>query len=96
MIKTLSKTNLLVLNDWLRGPLSLGDDQSLLDIFDDIYGRNLTMLATQIPFSSWHYRIPDTTLTDAILDRLGHNAYRIELLGKSQRKICADTILPST
>ena len=96
LIKTLSKTDLLILDDWLRDPLSLSDSQTLLDILDDRYGHSATMVTTQFPISIWHSRIPDPTLADAILDRLVHNAYRIELLGDSQRKIRAENIMPST
>jgi DNA replication protein DnaC len=85
LIKTLSKTELLVLDDWLRDPPTLADAQSLLDILDDRYSRSSTLLATQFPIDTLHSRIPDPTLADAIFDRLIHNAYRIELQGDSQR-----------
>jgi len=58
----------------------------LLDILDDRYGRMATLLVSQFPISTWHARIPDPTLADAILDRLVHNAHHIELQGESQRK----------
>jgi DNA replication protein DnaC len=58
----------------------------LLEILDDRYGRNATMVVTQIPVAEWHARIPDSTLDDAILDRLIHSAYRLELEGESMRK----------
>ena len=96
LIKTLSKTDLLILDDWLRDSLSLADAQSLLDILDDRYGRTATMVATQFPIGVWHARIPDPTLADAILDRLIHNAHRLELLGDSQRKIRAEAALSAT
>jgi DNA replication protein DnaC len=96
LVKTLAKTDLLILDDWLRDSLSLTDAQSLLDILDDRYGRCATMVATQFPVDVWHSRILDPTLADAILDRLVHNAHRIELLGESQRKIRAETIMAST
>ena len=96
LIKTLSRTDLLILDDWLRDGLSLADAQSLLDILDDRYGRTATMVATQFPIDVWHSRIPDPTLADAILDRLVHNAHRIELLGDSQRKLRAEVIMSST
>ena len=89
LIKTLNKTDLLILDDWLRDPPTLADAQSLLDILDDRYSRSSTLLATQFPIDSWHSRIPDPTLADAILDRLVHNAHRIELKGDSQRKLRA-------
>jgi DNA replication protein DnaC len=96
LIKSLSNTDLLILDDWLRDSLSLADAQSLLDILDDRYGRSATLVATQFPVAVWHSRIPDPTLADAILDRLVHNAYRIELLGDSQRKIRAEAAMSAT
>ena len=68
----------------------------LLEILDDRYGRSSTLVATQVPVAEWHVRFPDPTIGDAILDRLVHNAYRIELLGDSQRKVRAEKIMPST
>ena len=89
LIKSLNKTDLLILDDWLRDPPTLSEAQSLLDILDDRYSRSSTLLATQFPIDIWHSRIPDPTLADAILDRLVHNAHRIELQGDSQRKLRA-------
>jgi len=89
LIKSLNKTDLLILDDWLRDPPTLSEAQSLLDILDDRYSRSSTLLATQFPIDTWHSRIPDPTLADAILDRLVHNAHRIELQGDSQRKLRA-------
>lgn len=96
LIKTLSKIDLLILDDWLRDSLSLADAQALLDILDDRYGRSATLVATQFPIATWHSRIPDPTVADAILDRLVHNAHRLELLGESQRKLRAESIMAST
>jgi len=96
LIKLLAKTDLLILDDWLRDSLSISDAQSLLDILDDRYGRSATMVATQFPIAVWHSRIPDPTLADAILDRLVHNAHRIELLGESQRKLRAEAAMSAT
>jgi DNA replication protein DnaC len=53
-------------------------------------------VATQFPIAVWHSRIPDPTVADAILDRLVHNAHRLELLGDSQRKIRAEAIMASS
>lgn len=96
LIKALNKTDLLILDDWLRDKPTLVEAQSLLDILDDRYGRSSTMLATQFPIDTWHSRIPDATLADAILDRLVHNAHRIELQGDSQRKLRAEKVMSST
>jgi len=95
-LKSLSKTHLLILDDWLRDKPSLAETQTLLDILDDRYGRMATMLVSQVPVPDWHPRFPDPTLADAILDRLLHNAYRIDLQGDSQRKLRAQPFFPST
>ena len=53
---------------------------------DDRYQRSSTLITSQLPVSLWHNSIGDATLGDAILDRLMHNAHRIELAGESMRK----------
>jgi DNA replication protein DnaC len=87
LLGKLARTHLLILDDWLRDPLSRSQTRDLLEILDDRYGRSATMVVTQVPVSDWHVRIPDPTLADAILDRLIHNAYRLELQGESMRKV---------
>jgi DNA replication protein DnaC len=77
---------LLILDDWLRDPLTTAQARDLLEILDDRYGRTSTLIATQIPVADWHAQIPNPTLADAILDRLVHQAHRLELKGESMRK----------
>lgn len=86
LLRSLARIHLLILDDWLRDPLSRSQAKDLLEVIDDRYGRSATLVVTQVPVSSWHERIPDPTLSDAVLDRLIHNAYRLELLGDSMRK----------
>jgi DNA replication protein DnaC len=93
LLRTLARLKLMVFDDWLRDPLSLAQARDLLEILDDRYGRSATMIATQIPVENWHARFPDPTLGDAIMDRLIHNAYRLELKGESMRKTLSS--LPS-
>jgi DNA replication protein DnaC len=87
LLAKLSRIHLLIFDDWLRDPLSRSQTRDLLEILDDRYGRAATMVVTQVPVAEWHSRIPDPTLADAILDRLIHNAYRLELQGESMRKV---------
>lgn len=87
LLRRLAGTQLLIFDDWLRDPLSRSQTRDLLEILDDRYGRSATMVVTQVPVAEWHAQIPDPTLADAILDRLIHNAYRLELQGESMRKI---------
>jgi DNA replication protein DnaC len=87
LLRSLARTHLLICDDWLRDPLSRGQAQDLLEILDDRYGRSSTLVSTQVPVSDWQARIPDPTLSDSILDRLVHNAYRLNLIGDSMRKV---------
>jgi DNA replication protein DnaC len=87
LLRTLARVQLLIFDDWLRDPLSRSQARDLLEILDDRYGRSATMVVTQVPVADWHSRIPDPTLSDAVLDRLIHNAYRLELQGDSMRKV---------
>lgn len=87
LLRTLARVQLLIFDDWLRDPLSRSQARDLLEILDDRYGRSATMVVTQVPVANWHNRIPDPTLSDAVLDRLIHNAYRLELKGDSMRKV---------
>ena len=87
LLRSLARTNLLIFDDWLRDPLSRSQAKDLLEILDDRYGRSSTLVATQVPVGEWHARIPDPTIADSVLDRLIHNAYRLNLSGDSMRKI---------
>jgi DNA replication protein DnaC len=86
-LRSLSRIDVLILDDWMRDPIQISSAQDLLEVFDDRFGRSATIIASQLPISDWHARFPDPTLADAILDRSIHNAYRISLQGDSQRKI---------
>ena len=87
LLRSLARIQLLIFDDWLRDPLSRSQARDLLEILDDRYGRCATIVVTQVPVADWHNRIPDPTISDAVLDRLIHNAYRLELKGESMRKI---------
>ena len=81
-----AKTDLLVLDDW--GLTAMTDPQrhDLLELLEDRYGRRATIITSQLPIEAWHESIGDPTLADAILDRVIHNAHKIELKGESMRK----------
>ena len=96
LLDAFARVQLLVLDDWLRDPLTRTQSQDLLEILDDRYGRSSTMVATQVPVAEWHARFPDPTIGDAILDRLVHNAYRLNLKGESRRKINSPLTMPTT
>jgi DNA replication protein DnaC len=87
LLQTLSKLDILILDDWMRDPVPLAAAQDLLELFDDRYAHASTIISSQVPISEWHARFPDPTLADAVLDRIVHSAYQINLLGDSQRKL---------
>jgi len=84
--KRLSKVDLLILDDWLRDPLEAQHAREILDLIDDRFRRASCLFSSQLPMTDWHRTIPDPTIADAILDRIVHDAIRIELTGESMRK----------
>lgn len=86
MLKTLARIDLLIIDDW--GPEKLDDMQrrDLLEIVEDRYERRSTIVTSQVPVDRWYEIIGNPTIADAVLDRLIHNAYRIDLTGDSLRK----------
>ena len=88
-INELAKIDVLILDDWGLITLSAEHRRDLLEILDDRHDRKSTIVTSQLPIKLWHETINDNTLADAILDRLIHNAYRIELKGESMRKVTA-------
>src|SRR5713226_7625171 len=77
---------LLILDDWGLDPLDAGARRDLYEILEERYGRRSTLLTSQVPVDKWHEVIGDPTYADAILDRLVHNAHRIDLAGDSLRR----------
>ena len=82
----LSRIDVLVLDDFAMAPLKDTERRDFLEICDDRYQRRSTVLTSQMPIAHWHEQIGDPSLADSIMDRLVHNAYRIELSGESIRK----------
>ncbi len=96
LLAQLSRFQLLILDDWLRDPLTLAQARDLLEVLDDRDARAATLVATQVPVTDWHQRLPDPTLGDAVLDRLVQTAYRLELRGESRRKSRAPVVASAT
>jgi DNA replication protein DnaC len=85
-LQSLSKLDLLILDDWGLEALKAVHRNDLMEIMDDRHGSSSTVIISQLPTDQWHQSIGDNTLADAILDRLMHNAHRIKLKGVSMRK----------
>jgi DNA replication protein DnaC len=86
LFRTLTRVELLILDDWGLQPLDAQARFDFLEIAEERYGRRSTIVTSQPPVEKWHDLIGDPTYADAILDRLVHNAHRIELTGESIRK----------
>ncbi len=86
LLESLAKTQVLVLDDWGLSPLGAEHRHDLLEVLEDRHGVRSTIVTSQLPVEKWHDVIGDPTFADAILDRLVHNAYRLDLKGDSMRK----------
>lgn len=86
LLKTLTKTDLLILDDFGLHPMDPADRQLLLDLIETRHGNASTIFCSQIPVSGWHKLIGEGTIADAILDRVVYTSHRIELKGESLRK----------
>ena len=86
LYRQIAKADLLVIDDFGLAPLSDETVRDLLEILDDRYDKKSTLITSQLPIDQWHAYLGDRTVADAILDRLVHNSYRIQLKGESMRK----------
>ena len=82
LIARLARVRLLIIDDFGLAPLDDSSRRDLLEIVEDRYGSSSTVMASQLPVNHWHEQIGDPTIADAILDRLIHNAHRINLKGE--------------
>jgi len=85
----LARADVLIIDDWMMTALGESERRDILEIVEDRYNTSSTILTSQIPIDQWHEQIGDPTSADSILDRLVHNAYRLELKGESMRKVKA-------
>jgi DNA replication protein DnaC len=86
LLSNLAKVDVLLLDDWGLIKMNAENRRDLLEVLEDRHGRRSTIATSQLPIEEWHAVIGDPTLADAILDRLVHNAYKINLRGESMRK----------
>jgi DNA replication protein DnaC len=82
----LARIDVLVIDDWAMAPLNENERREIWEICEDRYQTRSTILTSQLPVARWHEQIGDPTIADGILDRLVHNAHRIEMRGESMRK----------
>ena len=84
LFKNLTKTQLLILDDWGPDRLDASQRRDLMEIVEDRYDAGSTLITSQLPIDAWHDVIGEPTFADAILDRLVHNAYRIDVVARTQ------------
>jgi DNA replication protein DnaC len=86
LLARLSRVDVLIIDDWAMAPLQDAERRDFWEICEERYQSRSTILTSQVPVAQWHEQIGDATIADGILDRLVHNAHRIELCGESLRK----------
>jgi len=86
-ISKIERQDLLILDDFGLSPMDNYQRNALMEIIEDRHGRKSTIISSQLPVSSWYEVIGESTIADAILDRLVHKAHRVEITGESMRKI---------
>ena len=85
-INRIEKQDLLILDDFGLKPLDNQDRMMLLEIIEDRHERKSTIISSQLPVEKWYEVIGESTIADAILDRMAYSSHRIELKGNSMRK----------
>ncbi len=86
MMNAIAKADVLIIDDWGLSVLTDQNRNDFLEILEDRHNMHSTIIAAQLPVDHWHEVIGNATIADAILDRLVHNAYKINLKGGSMRK----------
>ena len=86
LLARLGRIDVLVIDDWAIAPLSENERRDFWEICEDRYQTRSVILTSQLPVAKLHEQIGDPTVADGILDRLVHNAHRIEMRGESLRK----------
>jgi DNA replication protein DnaC len=86
LLARLSRIDVMVIDDWAMAPLAESERRDFWEICEDRYQVRSMILTSQLPVAKWHEQIGDPTLADGILDRMVHNAHRIEMRGDSMRK----------
>lgn len=85
-IAKLERQQLLILDDFAIQPFDAQSRAALMEIIEDRHGKTSLIITSQLPVSVWYDVIGDKTIADAILDRIVHDAHRMEIKGESMRK----------
>jgi DNA replication protein DnaC len=90
-VSKISNFDLLILDDFGLQTMDHSANIALLEILEDRYGNSSTIIASQIPSENWYELFENPTIADACLDRIIHNAYKLNLEGESMRKTIKNT-----
>ena len=85
-VAKVERQHLLILDDFGIQPFDTQNRAALMELIEDRHGKGALIITSQLPVSKWHEVIGEQTIADAILDRIIHNAHRLELKGESLRK----------
>ena len=85
-IAKMERQQLILIDDFGIQPLDAQSRSMFMEIIEDRHGKGSTIITSQVPVTKWHEVIGEQTIADAIMDRLIHNAHRLELKGESLRK----------
>ncbi len=85
LLQKLTRTDLLVIDDWGLAPLKETERRDLLEVVEDRHQRASTLITSQLPVKAWYDAIADPTLADAICDRLIPGSHKIHMKGPSMR-----------
>ncbi len=96
LARKLASRSLLIIDDWLREPITPEMARTLADLMDERFRKRSTLFASQLPVAQWHDRFQDPTMADAVLDRIVYDSHRIELSGDSMRKRTANLTKSAT
>lgn len=86
LMRDLKKIDLIILDDFGMANFDPATSRDLLEVIDDRFGMRGTIIASQLPVMKWHELFEDSTIADAVLDRLVHNSYRFETKGDTRRR----------
>jgi DNA replication protein DnaC len=91
-IAQLAKFNLIIFDEWLRDNFQLEQSRFVLDLIDSRFRHRSCLFVSQLPVEKWHSRLGEPTIADAILDRIIHDSFKINLEGDSMRKITSNLV----
>jgi DNA replication protein DnaC len=86
LISAMKKPDLLILDDFGMSPIDPADCRDFLEVIDERHGTKSVVITAQLPVIAWHGIFEDATIADAVLDRIVHSAYRLEVKGPSMRR----------